>query len=206
MILLRRYRLLFIKGVKVAGTSVEVFLGRHAAEDDIVTPIEPSSPGHVPRNYRGMDGTILYYNHIDARTVRRLLGEDEFHRMRRFGIVRHPVEKVKSMFAMEYVRRAGRYDMDQAIEELSSEATRYCDDAGRCLLTDVIRYEELQAGMAKLLSGSGIPFVRLDANEKSGYRRACPVEPALSPDQYQRIARKFSWEFEHFYPEVTAQG
>ena len=56
MVLLRNHRLLFIKGAKVAGTSIEVFLSRHASANDIVTPIIPASPLHEPRNYLGPDG------------------------------------------------------------------------------------------------------------------------------------------------------
>lgn len=41
MILSHRHRFIFIKGIKVAGTSVEIALSQICGEDDIITPITP---------------------------------------------------------------------------------------------------------------------------------------------------------------------
>ena len=199
MILLRKHRLLFIKGVKVAGTSIEVFLSRHASADDIVTPIFPHSPEHEPRNYLGTDGAPAFYNHMGAAAVRSLIGDKDFLGLRRFGVVRNPFEKVRSHFAMQYVRTGGNYDVDAAITDLGSEVERYCDARGECLLTDVIRYERLDEGLKRLFDEVGLPFDRLSIREKGEYRRQCPVEAAFDRAQVKRIAEKFSWEFEHYY-------
>jgi len=199
MILLRKHRLLFIKGVKVAGTSIEVFLGRHASADDIVTPISPPSPEHEPRNHLGDDGSPAFYNHVDAATVKSLLGADYFLGLRRFGVVRNPFEKVRSHFAMQYVRSGGEYDVDAAIADLRSEVERYCDARGECLLTDVIRYERLDEELKRLFDEVGLAFDRLSVREKSEYRQQCPVEASFDQMQVKRIAEKFSWEFENFY-------
>ncbi|HVM21670.1 MAG TPA: hypothetical protein VM308_00015 [Sphingomicrobium sp.] len=57
MILSHRHRFVFIKGVKVAGTSVEIALSQVCEADDIVTPITPADERHrlgtggEPRNY-----------------------------------------------------------------------------------------------------------------------------------------------------------
>ena len=39
MILSKKYKFIFIKSKKVAGTSVEVLLSNHLCDDDIVTPV-----------------------------------------------------------------------------------------------------------------------------------------------------------------------
>lgn len=202
MILLRNHGLLFIKGGKVAGTSIEVFLSAHARENDIVTPISPPNPRHQPRNYLGPDGKPLYYNHIDARVVRSLLGEKYFDGLRRFGVVRDPFEKVRSLFAMQYLFHGGRYDVDRAIGDTWSEKDKYCDEKGTCLLTDVLRYEHLEEDLARLFRQVGIAFERLEAMEKSEYRSRCPVEAQFDERQRRAILEKFSWEFDNFYPEV----
>jgi hypothetical protein len=199
MILLRRQALLFVKGAKVAGTSIEVLLGRHAREDDIVTPIFPASDLHVPRNHLGPDGSPRFYNHIDAAAIRTLLGAEYFHGLRRFGVVRHPVEKVRSTFAMQYVRREGKYDVETAIADTWSEAEKYCDRDGSCLLTDVLRYERLETELGRLLSQVGVPFDGLSIREKGEYRKLCPVEPVFEPEHYALIMEKFAWEFANFY-------
>jgi len=51
MIISHKYRFIFVKTAKTAGTSLEVFLGKHCGEDDIITPTYPLVEGHRPRNY-----------------------------------------------------------------------------------------------------------------------------------------------------------
>jgi hypothetical protein len=59
MILSHRHRFVFIKGVKVAGTSVEIALSQVCGPEDIVTPITPVDEqlrlgtSGEPRNYAG---------------------------------------------------------------------------------------------------------------------------------------------------------
>lgn len=54
MIISHRYRFIFIKTMKTAGTSVEIFLSQRCAAEDVVTPIHPEVHPHQPRNHRGL--------------------------------------------------------------------------------------------------------------------------------------------------------
>lgn len=121
MILSQRHKFVFIKGMKVAGTSVEMALAALCAPDDIVTPISPIDElarGGQSRNYsadRAAEADYLlrlkrakseeletipgpqpvFYNHMTLREVLRLYPRplDGF---RFIGIERSPYAKVIS--------------------------------------------------------------------------------------------------------------
>ena len=64
MIISHKYRFIFVKTLKTAGTSIEVFLSQHCGPDDVVTPILPHVEPHLPRNHDG------YFNHMPAWEIR----------------------------------------------------------------------------------------------------------------------------------------
>jgi hypothetical protein len=67
MILSYKHRFIFIKGRKVAGTSIEMALSPYCGPRDIITPISPVDErmrletGGQARNYSGKDGIEAHY-------------------------------------------------------------------------------------------------------------------------------------------------
>ena len=95
MLISHRYKFLFIKTQKTGGTSLEVDLSKVMEDEDVVTPIIPPETGHRPRNFDG------FFNHIEARQVRSLLGRKRFNSYFKFCVEREPVDKCISHYSMQ---------------------------------------------------------------------------------------------------------
>ncbi len=124
MIISHKYKFIFVKTAKTAGTSIEVFLDEYCGDDDILTPFAFPEPGHRPRNYRGFFNPISaikddiqsgmfslkntkdilvdffqlkkFHHHIPARVIKGRIPEEIWKGYYKFTVVRNPWEKIIS--------------------------------------------------------------------------------------------------------------
>jgi len=102
MIISHKYKFIFIKPTKVAGTSIEVALAKHCGNKDIVTPVTKYSPdsdsekySHPAKNYTG------FYNHISPEEIKGKVGEEIYDNYFKFTIVRNPWDLAVSRYWWE---------------------------------------------------------------------------------------------------------
>ncbi len=80
MLVSHRERFIYLKTVKTAGTSVEIFLEPHC-RDDARTPTHACAEHVSPAGIVGARGPDVdhhrYYNHMPAERVRAAIGEEE---------------------------------------------------------------------------------------------------------------------------------
>ncbi len=195
MIVSLAHGFVFIKGVKVGGSSVEIFLSHALGEDAIVAPANLAHAGFRARNYRR--GEHALYNHATAREARTFLGPACFEALRRVLIVRNPYEKVRSYFYFKLAQGRDDFTIDEAIATCSSEAVRALDETGRSLLTDVLYYERLDHDLAAFFAAVGVPFGgRLEVFEKAWQRKRYGHIPVrFTPAQAGAIHARFAFEF-----------
>jgi hypothetical protein len=197
MIISHEHRFIFIKTIKTAGTSVEVYLSPHCGPDDILTPIEPPEQGHRPRNAQG------FYNHYSAWGVREVIPAELWNSYFKFCVERNPWDKTISDFAMIHHRSGGRVSFEQYMRagRFCKSWELYTDSDNRTLLVDeVLRYEDLNAELGRVFGHLNVPWGgSLDVRAKSGFRTdRRPYREWFDDRQRELVARAFSDEIREF--------
>jgi len=184
MIISHRYRFIFIKTHKTAGSSMEMALGPLCGPDDIVTPMESNSRTRIPQNYH--EDTWIgqcyarsrlfrklfnrhsprigawYYEHMPATRVRELIGNSVWNDYYKFCFERNPWEKVVSYYHWKKFGQRRRlppfqkYVMKKT-HRLPLDARLYFDGT-TCLMDDVFDFRDFHNSFEKVCKMLGIPF------------------------------------------------
>jgi len=194
MIVSHRYRFIFIKTHKSAGSSIEMALGPLCGPDDIITPMESNWNTDLPQNYhephwvgrqyarsRWFRKLIhrhsrrlgsWYYEHMPATRVRELVGESIWNSYYKFCFERNPWDKVVSYYHWK-IRGQGK-KLPPFEDYVLSKSHRLPADAGlyfegeTCLMDDVFDFREFQASFNAVCHRLGIPFAGDMPRETTG--------------------------------------
>ena len=220
MIISHKYRFIFIKTIKTAGTSIEVFLSQHCGEEDTVTPIWPHVEPHRARNYKGLWfpfreikekkglGIIQtakdllkwrkFYNHIPARIVKQRIPRKVWNSYFKFCVERNPWDKTLSHYHMVNDRSDGSISFDDYIKKGKFCITYpfYCDKKGSILVDKIIKYEDLADELGNVFQTLKIPFNgSLGVRAKSEHRKdRRPYQEVFSIEQKDLIEKIFTKE------------
>ena len=226
MIISHKYKFIFIKTRKTAGSSIQIYLSNYCGEDDIVSTIDrPERPYH-PRNYRGLFNPIpelverhsaakiaktlgrffslkKFQSHIKARQVRERITKEIWDNYYKFTVERNPWDKVLSHY--HFVRqRYSKYDQNISFEEylrvaeLPYNYTKYTDLDNNIIVDRVVKYERLNEELGEIFEELGVPFSgSLGPTEKSHYRKdRRPYQEVYTPAQKEAVAKLFDQEIE----------
>ncbi len=201
MIISHRYKFIFIKTHKTAGSSMEMALGPLCGPDDIIAPMESNTGTGIPRNYHEphwlgrtyAESRLLrkcinrhsplvgkwYYEHMPATRVRELVGETIWNSYHKFCYERNPWAKVVSYYHWKTLGQGRRlpsfseFVMDKT-HRLPLDARLYFDGS-QCLMDEVLDFDDFQTTFRDLCRRLGIPFDGNMPREKTHITRQ-PVD------------------------------
>ena len=196
MIISHKYKFIFIKTAKTASTSIEVFLSPLCAVDDVLTPVYPHVPPHRARNYQDLE----LKNHASAREIRKKIDPEIWNSYYKFCVERNPWDKVLSHYHMLRYRAEGALTLDSYFDNgaLPRNYGKYTDKDGSVMVNEIIKYENLNAGLAETFRRLGVPYNgSLGVRAKSEYRvDRRPYVDVFTRDQLAHISRLFANEIE----------
>ncbi len=224
MIINHRYRFIFVKTRKTAGTSIEIALSGFCGDDDVVTPLasddeslrtELGLPG--PRNHLGPDGLLRFRNHMPAGEIRVAVGAEMWDAYHTFAIERNPWDKAISMYywktrdgrrgSVTDFRRKSLGDFLSIRERQILAGTRpnqfsnfpIYSIAGTPALDHIGRYEDLAGELSRVTETLGLPRPITLQAAKSGYRTdRRPYQEVMGRDERAVIDRLCAREIDHF--------
>jgi hypothetical protein len=221
MIISHKYKFIFIKLRKTAGTSMEIALSGICGQDDIITPISNNDeevklnlgyPGaqnfEVPKKiYKPEDWLklifngkhLLFYNHMPANEIRRLIPENIWKNYYKFCFERNPWDKTISHYY--HRRRAGNYkSILDYLKNDTGDAIQGYDmytDNSEVLVDKIYRYEELDSGLQAISKIIGLDehLQMPEYRAKSQFREGTDnYQDILTKEEAGLIAKKYHRE------------
>lgn len=221
MIVCHPRKLIFIKTLKVGGTSLEMALSKYCSSDCVITPISKSDEAErTARGWRGAQNYVdtywpsldkksdgKFFNHIPARKAKRLIPNKIWNSYTKFSIYRDPFDQAVSRYFWQ-IHRHGEAEVGSDFlaylkanpRHLTSNA-RIAPLEGKAKLDHYLRYDRLEEDMKAIGLGDVWEVFR-SLKAKSGLRpeRGTGVAEyyARFPGAAEHVSEMCVDEIDHF--------
>lgn len=230
MIISHKYKFIFLKTSKTAGTSIEIALSCFCDKEDIVTAVSQEDEiirkgaGGVRGEYYPVSKSLYhpvdwykylfkgkekqyFYNHIPARKLKRRIRPDIWNTYYRFCVVRNPWDRVVSQYYWRF-RNIPEENRPSLSTFLESSHVRSLQRKGYGLYTTrgnvavdyICRYETLTEDLEIVRQQVGLPEKLTLPRAKSNHRK----KKSLYRDFYNDSQRKHVAEI--FADEIQLTG
>lgn len=227
MIVSHKYKFIFLKTNKTAGTSIEIALSKFCGKDDIISPITPADEkiridlGYPhARNY-GYAALSSYsirdfidvlrlkrlkpvcFAHMPARDLKPLLGDEVWNSYYKFCFERNPWDRLVSLYYwrnQKIPRPTISQFLDSDIPAALKEKGRnvYMID-GKVAVDKIYLFENLQEAMIDIQNRLGLPEPLILPRAKSGVRKDVRhYSEILTAEEGRRVEEMFGAEIEMF--------
>jgi len=201
-----KYKFIYIKNHKVAGSSVESFFGKFCIHPDKIYNYEDSieqgidDDGIVGSRLDAGKKEDIWKNHLSAERIKTLLGSDKFNTYFKFAVIRNPYDVIVSYYYWEKSKLPFKeYAKTKIVKNL-----RRCSIDGQTICDYFIRYENLVEDIihvCKLLNIenydiTNLPKHKANIRPKDNYRDYYDEETRLIVyKNHKNIFEKFNYEF-----------
>jgi hypothetical protein len=201
-----KYKFIYIKNVKVAGSSVESFFGKFCINPENIYNYEDtieqsiSDYGIIGSRSKGIKKDDIWKNHINSEIIRSQLGNDKFNEYFKFAIIRNPYDVLVSYYYFENSKlEFKKYAKIKIVDNLSR-----CCINGENVCDYYIRFENLIEDIievCKILKidyydVNNLPNHKSNIRPKINYRDFYDEETRMIVyKNHKKIFEKFGYEF-----------
>jgi hypothetical protein len=192
LIISHKHQFIFIKTRKTAGTSIEISLSRYCQEQDIITPISQQDEkirmkiGNRPQNQGS------YFNHISAKRIKEMIGDDIWNSYYKFCFDRNPWDKVVSYYY--YICKPKKVPFHKFME--SGQYKRALNYPLYSIQNEVAvdylgSYENLEEDLEEICTKVGIPFDGWLPKAKGNFRSEHQNYQDFYNEEHKKLVQQY---------------
>lgn len=223
MIISHKYKYIFIKTQKTAGTSIEIALSKFCGDHDIISPIMLKDERHRqklgyrgPQNYRipfsrysardwarlVFRGKLLaFYGHASAKFIQQYVESEVWAHYFKFAFVRNPWDRAISWYFWKNPNDPKPSFSEFLKSDIAHKIRGYklytIDD--EIVVDKVYRFEEIPDAMQEVAARVGLPEIPdLPRTKISTRKDKRTYQEFCSATDREKIARIYAKEIEQF--------
>ena len=224
MIISHKYKFIFLKTNKTAGTSIEIALSGICGADDIISPISPEDEKtRSELGYRGPQHHLAsageygiidvaklllkgrkknrFYNHMPASAVKALIAGETWNTYYKFCFERNPWDRVISLYywrcKTEPRPSIAEFINSGVLKRLKRKGLELYSIDGKVAVDQMYRFEKISEELESIRERLGITEELQLPHAKSRFRKdKRSYRDILDAEQQARIAELFSDEID----------
>jgi len=196
-----KYKFIYIKNVKVAGTSVESFFGKYCIDPEKDYNYNACISEHIDEfgilGSRGNNLNNKWKNHINATKIKSLLGEKTFNEYLKFCVIRNPYDKMVSL----YFFKRSKLSFKEFVKQTQCNNLHIHSINKKSVCNYFIRFEHIEEDIKTLCKKLKIYSYDISSlpQHKSGIRKGKKHWSEYYDDETKKIVyNKHKKEFELF--------
>lgn len=213
MLVSHKYKFIFIKTIKTAGTSTEIFL-----EPYCISNLEEKHARNMIKTDEGIVGTRMnqflaekseFYNHMSPLEIKQKLGESVFNGYLKIANIRNPFDMLVSHYYFKptynlYTQKNLSFTdyilKTDVVVSLSEKYKQLLFIEDKFIIDNVIRYETLRSDLTNLINKLKLPKQnrKLSNYKQSKERYGIPYQKFYNIETIEMVEDNFKFYLDLF--------